>query len=153
MLIPYDPSQSDYVFPPTANAHFRGETGSSIFPADDEDEYEEAEGGNRLLGIMFGNVDGAGAGDLDIDYLDEGSNVLRSSVNLFFETKNPMWPLPGVMPRSHPSQEACPSSMVNVSIGTSSSSVMNFQTEPLQTKDIVVTNPCFCGQRKREWLD
>lgn len=37
--------------------------------ADDEDEYEEAEGGNRLLGFMFGNVDGAG--DLDIDYLDE----------------------------------------------------------------------------------
>lgn len=36
---------------------------------DDEDEYEEAEGGNRLLGFMFGNVDGAG--DLDIDYLDE----------------------------------------------------------------------------------
>ncbi|KAL8541845.1 hypothetical protein ACS0TY_002914 [Phlomoides rotata] len=36
---------------------------------DDEDEYEEAEGGNRLLGFMFGNVDGAG--DLDVDYLDE----------------------------------------------------------------------------------
>lgn len=36
---------------------------------DDEDEYEEAEGGNSLLGFMFGNVDGAG--DLDIDYLDE----------------------------------------------------------------------------------
>lgn len=41
----------------------------NFYPADDEDEYEEAEGGNRLLGFMFGNVDGAG--DLDIDYLDE----------------------------------------------------------------------------------
>ncbi|GMP38911.1 hypothetical protein CsSME_00009978 [Camellia sinensis var. sinensis] len=36
---------------------------------DDEDEYEEASGGNRLLGFMFGNVDGSG--DLDVDYLDE----------------------------------------------------------------------------------
>ncbi|XP_074365356.1 uncharacterized protein LOC141706525 [Apium graveolens] len=59
-----------------------------------------------------------------------GSSALRPSVNLFSETKNPAWPLPDVMPRSYPSQEACPSSMVNVSIGTSSSSVMNFQTEP-----------------------
>ena len=38
--------------------------------ADEEDEdYEEAHGGNRLLGFMFGNVDGSG--DLDVDYLDE----------------------------------------------------------------------------------
>lgn len=37
--------------------------------ADDEDEYEEAGGGNRLLGFMFGNVDYSG--DLDVDYLDE----------------------------------------------------------------------------------
>lgn len=36
---------------------------------DDDEEYEEAEGGNRLLGFMFGNVDGSG--DLDVDYLDE----------------------------------------------------------------------------------
>ncbi|XP_009614597.1 transcription initiation factor TFIID subunit 1 isoform X1 [Nicotiana tomentosiformis] len=36
---------------------------------DDEDEYEEAGGGNRLLGFMFGNVDYSG--DLDVDYLDE----------------------------------------------------------------------------------
>lgn len=38
---------------------------------DDEEEYEEEEGGNGngLLGFMFGNVDGAG--DLDIDYLDQ----------------------------------------------------------------------------------
>ncbi|KAK6136246.1 hypothetical protein DH2020_030009 [Rehmannia glutinosa] len=36
---------------------------------DDDDEYEEAEGGNRLLGFMFGNVDNSG--DLDVDYLDE----------------------------------------------------------------------------------
>lgn len=44
--------------------------------ADDEDEYEEAEGGNRLLGFMFGNVDGAG--DLDVDYLDQVMCFLRS---------------------------------------------------------------------------
>ncbi|XP_052178935.1 transcription initiation factor TFIID subunit 1 isoform X2 [Diospyros lotus] len=36
---------------------------------DDEDEYEESGGGNRLLGFMFGNVDDSG--DLDVDYLDE----------------------------------------------------------------------------------
>ncbi|XP_058185226.1 transcription initiation factor TFIID subunit 1-like isoform X2 [Rhododendron vialii] len=36
---------------------------------DDEDDYEEAGGGNRLLGFMFGNVDGSG--DLGVDYLDE----------------------------------------------------------------------------------
>ncbi|KAL5749408.1 hypothetical protein ACOSP7_024011 [Xanthoceras sorbifolium] len=36
---------------------------------DDEEEYEEVSGGNRLLGFMFGNVDNAG--DLDVDYLDE----------------------------------------------------------------------------------
>lgn len=38
------------------------------FP-DDEEEYEEVNGGNQLLGFMFGNVDNAG--DLDVDYLDE----------------------------------------------------------------------------------
>lgn len=37
--------------------------------ADDEEEYEEAGGGNRFLGFMFGNVDNSG--DLDVDYLDE----------------------------------------------------------------------------------
>ncbi|KAJ4958846.1 hypothetical protein NE237_025957 [Protea cynaroides] len=37
--------------------------------SNDEDDYEEAGGGNRLLGFMFGNVDDAG--DLDVDYLDE----------------------------------------------------------------------------------
>lgn len=36
---------------------------------DEEDDYEEANGGSRLLGFMFGNVDGSG--DLDVDYLDE----------------------------------------------------------------------------------
>ncbi|PON40245.1 TAFII-230 TBP-binding protein [Parasponia andersonii] len=36
---------------------------------DDEDDYEEAGGSNRLLGFMFGNVDNSG--DLDVDYLDE----------------------------------------------------------------------------------
>ncbi|KAK6945794.1 TAFII-230 TBP-binding [Dillenia turbinata] len=41
---------------------------------DDEDEYEEVGGGNRLLGFMFGNVDGSG--DLDVDYLDEASALM-----------------------------------------------------------------------------
>lgn len=41
---------------------------------DDEEEYEDVGGGNRLLGFMFGNVDNSG--DLDVDYLDE--------VTLFF---------------------------------------------------------------------
>ncbi|KAF3772004.1 Threonine--tRNA ligase [Nymphaea thermarum] len=36
---------------------------------DDDDEYEEGNGGNRLLGFMFGNVDGSR--DLHVDYLDE----------------------------------------------------------------------------------
>ena len=40
--------------------------------ADDEEEYDEESGGNRLLGFMFGNVDNAG--DLDVDYLDEVSS-------------------------------------------------------------------------------
>ncbi|XP_020107589.1 transcription initiation factor TFIID subunit 1 isoform X2 [Ananas comosus] len=35
---------------------------------DDEDDYEDFGGGNRLLGFMFGNVDDSG--DLDADYLD-----------------------------------------------------------------------------------
>ena len=35
----------------------------------DDDDYEDAGGGNRLLGFMFGNVDNSG--DLDADYLDE----------------------------------------------------------------------------------
>lgn len=39
--------------------------------ADDEDEYDEGGASNRLLGFMFGNVDGAG--DLDVDYLDEAN--------------------------------------------------------------------------------
>lgn len=53
-------------------------------------------------------------GDINFKLDHHGSNALRSSVNMFSETKNPMWPLPGVMPRSHPSQEACPSSMVRL---------------------------------------
>ncbi|XP_031250159.1 transcription initiation factor TFIID subunit 1-like isoform X2 [Pistacia vera] len=36
---------------------------------DEEEEYEDVSGGNRLLGFMFGNVDNSG--DLDVDYLDE----------------------------------------------------------------------------------
>lgn len=37
--------------------------------SDDEEDYDEANGGNRLLGFMFGNVDNSG--ELDVDYLDE----------------------------------------------------------------------------------
>ncbi|TYK11576.1 transcription initiation factor TFIID subunit 1 isoform X1 [Cucumis melo var. makuwa] len=36
---------------------------------EDDDDYEDAGGGNRFLGFMFGNVDNSG--DLDADYLDE----------------------------------------------------------------------------------
>lgn len=42
-----------------------------FYLADDEDEYDEGGASNRLLGFMFGNVDGAG--DLDVDYLDEAN--------------------------------------------------------------------------------
>ncbi|XP_047975117.1 transcription initiation factor TFIID subunit 1 [Salvia hispanica] len=45
---------------------------------DDEEDYDEAEGGNRLLGFMFGNVDGAG--DLDVDYLDEDAKEHLSAL-------------------------------------------------------------------------
>jgi len=41
----------------------------SLDVADDEEDYDEANGGNRLLGFMFGNVDNSG--ELDVDYLDE----------------------------------------------------------------------------------
>lgn len=47
---------------------------------DDEDDYDEAGGGNRLLGFMFGNVDGSG--DLDVDYLDEVRFFSRHSHKL-----------------------------------------------------------------------
>lgn len=43
---------------------------------DDEDDYEE-NGGSRLLGFMFGNVDDSG--DLDVDYLDEAKSILLST--------------------------------------------------------------------------
>ncbi|XP_074292012.1 transcription initiation factor TFIID subunit 1 isoform X2 [Silene latifolia] len=36
---------------------------------DDDEEYEEAGGGSRLLGFMFGNVDNSG--ELEVDYLDK----------------------------------------------------------------------------------
>uniref|UniRef100_A0A5B7AIG9 Transcription initiation factor TFIID subunit 1 n=1 Tax=Davidia involucrata TaxID=16924 RepID=A0A5B7AIG9_DAVIN len=45
-----------------------GSTSQDGRDEDDEDEYEEVGGGKRLLGFMFGNVDGSG--DLDVDYLD-----------------------------------------------------------------------------------
>ncbi|KAL2490963.1 Transcription initiation factor TFIID subunit 1 [Abeliophyllum distichum] len=45
---------------------------------DDDDEYEEGAGGNRLLGFMFGNVDGSG--DLDVDYLDEDAKEHLSAL-------------------------------------------------------------------------
>lgn len=49
---------------------------------DDDDEYEEGAGGNRLLGFMFGNVDGSG--DLDVDYLDEVIFFLFIYLFIFF---------------------------------------------------------------------
>lgn len=45
---------------------------------DDEEEYEDVSGGNRLLGFMFGNVDNAG--DLDVDYLDEDAKEHLAAV-------------------------------------------------------------------------
>lgn len=50
---------------------------------DDDDEYEEAGGGNHLLGFMFGNVDYSG--DLDVDYLDEV--IIYLSFSLYFEPR------------------------------------------------------------------
>lgn len=41
------------------------------------------------------------------------SDTLRSSVSLPDETKNLVWPLSGIMPRSQPFHEANPSSMVS----------------------------------------
>ncbi|KAL2458807.1 Transcription initiation factor TFIID subunit 1 [Forsythia ovata] len=46
--------------------------------SDDDDEYEEGAEGNRLLGFMFGNVDGSG--DLDVDYLDEDAKEHLSAL-------------------------------------------------------------------------
>lgn len=51
--------------------------------ADDDDEYEEAGGGNHLLGFMFGNVDYSG--DLDVDYLDEV--IIYLIFSLYFEPR------------------------------------------------------------------
>lgn len=48
--------------------------------ADDEEEYEDVNGGNRLLGFMFGNVDNSG--DLDVDYLDEV--IFNLSLHAFY---------------------------------------------------------------------
>ncbi|XP_044509514.1 transcription initiation factor TFIID subunit 1-like isoform X3 [Mangifera indica] len=48
------------------------ESSSASKDSQDEDEeegYEDASWGNRVLGFMFGNVDNSG--DLDVDYLDE----------------------------------------------------------------------------------
>ncbi|XP_028793650.1 transcription initiation factor TFIID subunit 1 isoform X2 [Neltuma alba] len=45
---------------------------------DDDEEYEEAGKGNRLLGFMFGNVDNSG--DLDADYLDEDAKEHLSAL-------------------------------------------------------------------------
>lgn len=45
---------------------------------DDEEDYEENGGSNRLLGFMFGNVDNSG--DLDVDYLDEDAKEHLSAL-------------------------------------------------------------------------
>lgn len=62
--------------------------------------------------------------------LDHHGSFIRSNVNLPYESNTPIWPLPGIMQRSLQFQEPCPSSMVNVPSGTSSSSLMNFRIEP-----------------------
>lgn len=56
------------------NLHRRG----VFHMATDEEEYEEVDGGNRLLGFMFGNVDNSG--DLDVDYLDEDAKEHLSAL-------------------------------------------------------------------------
>ncbi|XP_075494271.1 transcription initiation factor TFIID subunit 1-like [Primulina tabacum] len=69
---------------------------------DDEDEYEEGAGGNRLLGFMFGNVDNSG--DLDVDYLDEDAKehlaaladkLGQSLTEIDLSTKSPQTPSDG----------------------------------------------------------
>ncbi|KAG0472054.1 hypothetical protein HPP92_016600 [Vanilla planifolia] len=45
---------------------------------EDDEDYDEAGGGNRLLGFMFGNVDNSG--DLDVDYLDEDAKEHLSAL-------------------------------------------------------------------------
>ncbi|KAL9680493.1 hypothetical protein QQ045_018372 [Rhodiola kirilowii] len=42
---------------------------AQYFDPYEEDGYDDNDGGSRLLGFMFGNVDNSG--DLDVDYLDE----------------------------------------------------------------------------------
>jgi TATA box-binding protein binding len=41
----------------------------SLLDDEDDEDYDEQNGGNSLLGFMFGNVDNSG--DLDADYLDK----------------------------------------------------------------------------------
>ncbi|KVI10453.1 uncharacterized protein LOC112506354 [Cynara cardunculus var. scolymus] len=61
-------------------------------------------------------------------------------VGLPYESNPPIWPPhSNIAQRSQPFQQPCSSSMVNVSLGTtSSSSVMNFQMEP-------PSNQSYCG--------
>ncbi|ONI12553.1 hypothetical protein PRUPE_4G171200 [Prunus persica] len=59
--------------------------------------------------------------------------AFRSTLNLPFESNNPIWPLTNVPQRTQPYHQQPPPpppSMVNVSSATSSSSVLNFQIEP-----------------------
>ncbi|KAG7957168.1 hypothetical protein I3843_11G159900 [Carya illinoinensis] len=51
----------------------------------------------------------------------------RSNLNLPYESDNHIWPLPSLMPRTQQYQQQ---PMVNVSSGTSSSSVLNSRMEP-----------------------
>ncbi|BBH01699.1 sodium/calcium exchanger family protein / calcium-binding EF hand family protein [Prunus dulcis] len=76
--------------------------------------------------------------------------AFRSTLNLPFESNNPIWPLTNVPQRTQPyhQQPPPPPSMVNVSSATSSSSVLNFQIEPLQTKAITATIH-LCGRMKK----
>ncbi|XP_040987375.1 uncharacterized protein LOC121235167 isoform X1 [Juglans microcarpa x Juglans regia] len=53
--------------------------------------------------------------------------AFRSNLNLPYESDNHIWPPPSLMPRTQQYQQQ---PMVNVSSGTSSSSVLNFRMEP-----------------------
>ncbi|XP_015059345.1 uncharacterized protein LOC107005301 [Solanum pennellii] len=57
--------------------------------------------------------------------------VFGANVDLPNELHNPILPLPGVLQRSQQYQQpSCSSSMMNISSGISSSSVLNYQMEP-----------------------
>ncbi|XP_062170709.1 uncharacterized protein LOC133876444 isoform X2 [Alnus glutinosa] len=83
---------------------------------------------NSATGPLTTGFD-AGWSGISVPGVDPGL-AFRSNLNLPYESDNPIWPPTGLMmPRTQ--QYLQPShSMVNVSSGTSSSSVLNFRMEP-----------------------